>query len=232
MANPRRSSYSNSSENPFQVQNLSRLSSLKHFLKKPHAFPFLLSIFLFLTWLSLKLQHRNASNFASSSSSSFNLHQQTKSTKVDDKNANLIRFKSDFFASPIIKDKRGWLLDPVSLALDSGITGGAVSCASLHVGEIRPGTVRGNHRHYTCNETFVIWGAKTLFRLENGQIVDKGYAEVVIGADEVAIAASPSGTAHLLVNLDPILSTFFIGCQDNLMNYNDSTTDFNVWKDF
>lgn len=45
------------------------------------------------------------------------------------------------------------------------ITGGAVNCASVHLGEIRPGGVRGNHRHYTCNETFFIWGAKTLFRV-------------------------------------------------------------------
>ncbi|GMP26081.1 hypothetical protein CsSME_00002675 [Camellia sinensis var. sinensis] len=37
---------------------------------------------------------------------------------------------------------------------------GAVNCASLHLREIRPGTLRENHRHYTCNETFVIWGVK------------------------------------------------------------------------
>ncbi|OAY40174.1 uncharacterized protein LOC110622052 isoform X2 [Manihot esculenta] len=193
MANPRRISYSNSSENPIQFQNFSRLSSIKHFLKKPHAFPFLLSIFLLLTWVSLRLQR-------ASHLSSANLRgtQEAKWSKDDDKKANLIRFKSGLFPSPFIKDKRGWIFDPVSLALGSGLKGGALSCASLHVGEIRPGTLRGNHRHYTCNETFVIWGAKTLFRLENNQIVDKGYAEVIVGADEVAIAASPSSTAHLL----------------------------------
>lgn len=43
--------------------------------------------------------------------------------------------------------------------------GGAASCVSIHVGEIRPGGLRGNHRHHTCNETFVIWGAKTRFRV-------------------------------------------------------------------
>ncbi|KAF2299766.1 hypothetical protein GH714_003221 [Hevea brasiliensis] len=204
MANPRRNSYSNSSENQFQVQNLSRLSSIKHFLKKPHAFPFLLLIFLLLTWVSLRLQH--TSHF---SSANLQGTQERKWSKDDDKKANLIRFKSGLFPSPIIKEKRGWIFDPVSLALDSSIRGGALSCASLHVGEIRPGTLRGNHRHYTCNETFVIWGAKTLFRLENNQIVDKGYAEVIVDADEIAIAASPSRTAHLLANVDPILSTFY-----------------------
>ncbi|KDP30139.1 hypothetical protein JCGZ_18134 [Jatropha curcas] len=221
MANPRRSS-----ENSFQFQNLSRLSSIKHFLKKPQAFPFLLLIFLLLTWLSLRLQR-------SSHFSPANLHgtQAKIWSTEDDKKANLVRFKSELFPSPIIKDKRGWLFNPVSLAIHSGIRGSAVSCDSLHVGEIRPGSVRGNHRHYTCNETFVIWGAKTLFRLENSQISDKGFAQVIVGADEVAVAASPSGTAHALVNVDPIRSTFFIGCQDNMIDYNSSTTDFNVWKD-
>lgn len=45
--------------------------------------------------------------------------------------------------------------------------GGAVTCTSVHVGEIRPGTFRGNHRHYTSNETFVIWGAQTKFRVSS-----------------------------------------------------------------
>ena len=40
-----------------------------------------------------------------------------------------------------------------------------MNCASVHVGEIRPGGMRGNHRHHGCNETFIIWGAKTAFRV-------------------------------------------------------------------
>lgn len=70
-----------------------------------------------------------------------------------------------------------------------------------------------------------------VLQLENNQIDDKGYAEVIVGADEVAIAASPQGTAHALVNADLIHSTFFIGCQDGVINNNASTSDFNVWKD-
>lgn len=50
----------------------------------------------------------------------------------------------------------------VSLCMYSG---GAVTCASVHVGEIRPGGIRGNHRHYTSNETFIIWGARIKFRV-------------------------------------------------------------------
>lgn len=45
------------------------------------------------------------------------------------------------------------------------IAGGAVNCVSTHVGEIRPGAMRGNHRHHDCNETFVIWGARMKVRV-------------------------------------------------------------------
>lgn len=59
---------------------------------------------------------------------------------------------------------------------------------------------------------------------------DKGYGDVTIAADEVAVAASPSGTAHALINIDPVRTTYFIGCQDSVIDYNTSTTDFNVWQ--
>ena len=68
-------------------------------------------------------------------------------------------------------------------------------------------------------------------QLENSQVVGKGCAEVIIDADEVAVAASPSRTARALVNVDPIRSSYFIGCQDSIVNYSNSSTDFNVWKD-
>lgn len=74
-----------------------------------------------------------------------------------------------------------------------------------------------------------MFGACKNLQLENSR-VDKGYAEVIIGADEVAVATSPSGTAHVIVNVDPLRSTFLLGCQDSIVNYNNST-DYNVWKD-
>ncbi|KAK7841634.1 hypothetical protein CFP56_015125, partial [Quercus suber] len=171
-------------------------------------------IFLFLTWLSLKLQHSN-SRF---SPPTFARAQQTLNhhNYEDDAKAGIVTFPSGF-PSPLAKD---------TCEFDGGVclfTGGAVTCASLHLGEIRPGALRGNHRHHTCNETLVIWGAKTKYRLENSQVVGKGYAEVIIDADEVAVAASPSGTAHALVNMDPIRR-----CQDSIVNYSNSSTDFNV----
>lgn len=223
MANPRRNSHSlsHNPENPFQTQNSSSLSSIIHFFKKPHAFPFLLSALLLLTWVSLRLQYSSPSGGFSKSHEKF--------SQDDDLKANLVRFKAGF-PSPIAKDKRGWLLNPVSLAINSGIKGGAVSCDAAHIGEIRPGGLRGNHRHHTVNETFLIWGAKTKFRVENS-LVDKGYGEVIINEDEVAVAASTRGTAHALVNIDPLRTTFFIGCQDITINPNNSNSNFNVWTD-
>jgi hypothetical protein len=69
-----------------------------------------------------------------------------------------------------------------------------------------------------------------ILQLENNE-AKEGYAEVIIGADEVALAASPSGTAHAIINMDPMRSTYLLGCQDSIVNYNSSATDFNVWKD-
>ncbi|KAL0428374.1 UNVERIFIED_CONTAM: protein ZINC INDUCED FACILITATOR-LIKE 1 [Sesamum latifolium] len=233
----------------FQSQSQTPLlTSLKVFLKKPHAFPFLLSIFLLLTWVSLRFQHRYANPAFHQSSYTVN---EKNGGYVKDSNANVVKFSP--LSSLVTKDKRGWLINPFHLRwmlmfqysshcvlvialryfstrVDFEFAGGAVSCASVHLGEIRPGRLRGNHRHHTCNETFVIWGAKTVFRLENNA-VKRGYSEVTIGADEVAVAASPSGTAHALVNIDAIRTTFFLGCQDSVMNNNSSTTDYKIWKD-
>ncbi|XP_034695096.1 uncharacterized protein LOC117921334 isoform X2 [Vitis riparia] len=218
MVNPRRISHPNTISNQTSETLTPSLSSLFFFLKRPQAFPFLLSIFLLLTWLSLRLQRSSLFNSPP--------NRNAFHTLDHDREANLVRFSSHFFT-----DKRGWLLNPISAASDASISGGAVNCASVHIGEIRPGGMRGNHRHHGCNETFIIWGAKTAFRLENHQVPEKGYAEVIIGANEVAVAASPSGTAHALINIDPIRTAFFMGCQDSIINYNSSATDFKVWKD-
>ncbi|KAJ4896021.1 Uncharacterized protein Rs2_22815 [Raphanus sativus] len=220
MANPRRTLTENH-----------RLSPLINLLKKPQAIPLLLSFFLFLTWISLRLQHSShlSSSTSHTKSSAVKSHHHPDSEVLDeDDKASLVRFDTASI-SPIRKDDRGWLLDPVTLARDSRLHGGAATCVSIHVGEIKPGGLRGNHRHHTCNETFVLWGAKTRFRLENHN-VEKGYAEVLIGEDEVAVAVSPSGTAHAIVNVDPVRSTFLIGCQDSNL-HNSSTSDYKVWKD-
>lgn len=194
-------------------------SSLLHFLKRPASFPFLLSLFVLLTWLSLRFHHPSPPPSLGG-----------RPSVVHDPQANLVRFPAELHPSPIARDGRGWLLDPVAAARDAGLPGGALVCLLLHVGQIQPGGLRGNHRHHTCNETFVIWGAKTKFRLENADIKDKGYGEAMIAADEVAIVASARSTAHALINMD-VRPTFFLGCQDTLINPNSSNTDYKVWKD-
>lgn len=116
MANPRRIVYINSpsSDNTFQIRP-SFLASLLQFFQKPHSLPFLLSIFLFLTWISIRFQR--VSQFSTPS-----IGTAADWSVDDDRKANLIRFSSGI-PSQIAKDNRGWLLDPVSLALASGISG-------------------------------------------------------------------------------------------------------------
>nr|XP_010922109.1 uncharacterized protein LOC105045504 [Elaeis guineensis] len=237
MANPRRTSLQLQQQNPTLPFSdpppspppppcSSTLSAVAVFLKRPQAFPILLSVFVLLTWLSLRLQSPGGGAFRLRSHASPS-QAQGQGSDID---ANLVRFSAVEFPSQIARDWRGWLLDPVTVAREAGIHGGALDCASVHVGQIRPGGLRGNHRHNSCNETFVIWGAETMFRLENARMEDKGYAEVSIGVDEVAVAVSPSGTAHALINVDRVRSTFFLGCQ-GCLNNTTSTTDDNVWKD-
>lgn len=67
-------------------------------------------------------------------------------------------------------------------------------------------------------------------QLENKELA-KGYTEVTVKADEVAVVASPSGSAHALMNVDTVRSMFMLGCQDTVVNYQDNSTDFRVWKD-
>lgn len=132
MANPRRTSYTSSQlpiSDPipqFQPQTsqtaATLLTSLKLFLRKPHAFPFLLSIFLLLTWVSLRFQHRYAKPSIYQSSYTAN---DKKGGYIKDPSANVVKFSSS--SSLVMKDKRGWLIDPVSLALDAGIPGSTFS---------------------------------------------------------------------------------------------------------
>ncbi|KAE9619851.1 hypothetical protein Lalb_Chr02g0157641 [Lupinus albus] len=174
MVTPRRSAYINTQSfdtntTTYQIRP-SYVVSMLHFFKRPHSLPLVLSIFILLTWISLRLHH--ASKFSSSM-----IQTHLDWTINDDMKANLVRFKAQIPSdsglkvyrhrtnSKIVKDKRGWSLDPISLASESGISGGALTCASIHAGEIRPGKLRGNHRHHDCNETLVIWGATTIYRL-------------------------------------------------------------------
>ena len=83
-------------------------SSLLHFLKRPASFPFLLSLFVLLTWLSLRF-HRPSPPPSLGG----------RPTVVHDPQANLVRFPAELHPTPIARDGRGWLLDPVAAARDA-----------------------------------------------------------------------------------------------------------------
>ena len=67
-----------------------------------------------------------------------------------------------------------------------------------------------------------------MFRLENKGL-EKGFAQVLVGVEDVAVAVSPAGTAHALISVDETRSTFIIGCQDSVISYVKSSSDFGVW---
>ncbi|KMZ62421.1 hypothetical protein ZOSMA_467G00140 [Zostera marina] len=205
MANPKRPAATNSLDQTHYNREdfISSFSKLIILLKQPVlAFPFLLFILVILTWISVQFHHTSSVVHTTTRHSYF-----TKILSSDD--VNLVRFSTVKFPSKIFKDPQGWIFDPLTITLEAGISGGAQSCVSSHLGEIRPGGVRGNHRHDTCNETFVVWGADTFFKLQVGP---RSYSEMFISADEVVVAASSVGTAHALINVDSSgRRTFFLG---------------------
>ncbi|KAJ6925235.1 hypothetical protein NC652_018239 [Populus alba x Populus x berolinensis] len=140
--------------NMIELQNHSRLSSLKHFLKKPLAFPFLLSIFLLLAWISLRLQH-------SSSSFSLAISMREKGSQEEDEKANLV-----LKISVVLRCS-----DPVWL-------GCMCPCFSIHIGEIKTWWCKGK-------------STGTILAMRHLSF------EVIVGVDEVAVAASPSGNSPM-----------------------------------
>lgn len=84
-----------------------RPSLITWFLQRPHSIPFVLALFLFLAWISLRVQRA--------------AHTLPRSSASDrrDAAASLVRF----LPSRAAKDNRGWLFDPVALALASGLKG-------------------------------------------------------------------------------------------------------------
>lgn len=121
MANPRRVLTENH-----------RLTPLINLLKKPQAFPLLLSFFLLLTWISLRVQH--SSHLVSSSSHPKTTGKSHPDLEIldDDDKVNLARFDSSSL-SPVRKDDRGWLLDPGILARNSQLNDGSSLIDSLSV---------------------------------------------------------------------------------------------------
>eukprot|EP00271_Cylindrocystis_brebissonii_P004438 TRINITY_DN16093_c0_g1_i1.p1 TRINITY_DN16093_c0_g1~~TRINITY_DN16093_c0_g1_i1.p1 ORF type:complete len:226 (+),score=12.33 TRINITY_DN16093_c0_g1_i1:184-861(+) len=150
--------------------------------------------------------------------------------KLDD-DVRLVRLKvsTDKVLDPR-QDKRGWMLDPIKAATDAGLTGGSRDCTQVHIGEIRAGNMRGNHRHRYCNETIILWGAKQRIRNEDPNLKN-GYAETVLDRGDVAVLAGPQGHAHAITNLDETETVYLVACQDALFDSNNPLTDYKVWPD-
>jgi hypothetical protein len=97
-------------------------SSLLHFLKRPASFPFLLSLFVLLTWLSLRFHHPSPPPSLGG-----------RPSVVHEPQANLVRFPAELYPTPIARDGRGWLLDPVAAARDAGLPGERSSTHASYV---------------------------------------------------------------------------------------------------
>eukprot|EP00897_Mesotaenium_endlicherianum_P008053 jgi/Mesen1/7276/ME000373S06340 len=151
---------------------------------------------------------------------------EVEASRMYDADVNLVRLNLHNKLDPR-HDARGWMLDPLTAAAEAGLTGGSLSCLAVHLGQVLPGKVRGNHRHHHCNETFILWGAKQKFRLENPK-ASRGYSEVVLGPREVAVAAGPVDLAHAIVNLGDTVS-YLLACQDADFDPKNPQTDYNVW---
>ncbi|KAI3667379.1 hypothetical protein L6452_42435 [Arctium lappa] len=77
-----------------------------------------------------------------------------------------------------------------------------------------------------CNETLLIWGARTIFRLENNAL-GKWYAQVTVVAYEVAVAVNLSRIAHAL-RIDATTHLIFLLNQLTLLSFSSSTTSLSV----
>ncbi|CAL9127692.1 unnamed protein product [Musa textilis] len=115
-----------SSPSPSPAAAAAAVSSVAVFFKRPSAFPLLLSVFVLLTWVFLRLEHPAAAGLRSSLSSGLSSSSSRSGTgPVDgaDSDANLVRFSAVEFPSKIARDWRGWLMDPVTAAREARLRG-------------------------------------------------------------------------------------------------------------
>eukprot|EP00850_Spirogloea_muscicola_P020042 SM000206S06251 [mRNA] locus=s206:46070:47232:- [translate_table: standard] len=151
----------------------------------------------------------------------------TSTPRRDDRQASLVRLDIRNSDDPRY-DSRGWMLDPLAAAAQIGLEGGATACTAVHLGEIKAGSARGNHRHHHCNETFILWGGQVKFRNEAPDL-DNGYVDVILEPFEVAVATGRIGMAHAISNLHEVESAYLFACQDAIFDKANPSTDYNVW---
>lgn len=96
--------------------------------------------------------------------------------------------------APVIRDHRGWVINPVR---DSGLTGSAPG--SLHLVSLEPGAVRGNHAHPEALEWLVVMNgpAKVSWRNE-----PEGPLETIVtGESGPALLEIDAGCPHAVMNI-------------------------------
>lgn len=125
-------------------------------------------------------------------------------------------------------DRRGWMASPLLLAREHGLEG-ALSCKDLSVGTILPGHLRANHRHHLKNESFLLWGAKAVLRLENDSL-PKRFAEMSILRNEAVVFTAPKGRAHAIRNIDTMFTLNLISCSDAEFDPRQPDSDSHVWN--
>ena len=61
--------------------------------------------------------------------------------------------------------------------------------------------------------------------------IPKGYAEVILAADDVAVVAGPAMHAHAVTNIDESRPAYLVACQDGVHDPANPDSDYGVWKD-
>ena len=123
-----------------------------------------------------------------------------------------------------------WMTSVLDAVDEAGLKGPS-RCLDLHVGTIRPGGARGNHRHKTRDESLIVWGASGRIRVERPGM---GYHDYVIDRDDGVVLAAPAGSAHAIRADDGEGNVMMLAaCSDAPPTDGpDPNTDYRVWKDW
>eukprot|EP00999_Lentomonas_sp_LEN2_P000920 NODE_1919_length_697_cov_73.650877_g1869_i0.p1 GENE.NODE_1919_length_697_cov_73.650877_g1869_i0~~NODE_1919_length_697_cov_73.650877_g1869_i0.p1 ORF type:complete len:200 (-),score=22.08 NODE_1919_length_697_cov_73.650877_g1869_i0:12-611(-) len=133
---------------------------------------------------------------------------------------------SMFDNETIAFDPRGWIASPRFALPEVDI-----DCVDIHVGIIKPGFVRGNHRHHAKSELLMTWGADTIWRFED-ESTTLGYMEHHLGADQQFTVFLPEGIAHAIKNVDQEGRALnLLGCASGNFDPENPQTDYQIWSD-
>lgn len=93
----------------------------------------------------------------------------------------------------ILKDERGWVINPLEIAsLPRGKLG------NLHVVSIEPGIIRGNHYHTSATEWILVYGgsAKIAWRSRGENQIHEDF----VGEKELALFEIQKNVEHSIKN--------------------------------